>query len=528
MTSKALAQYAVFVSAVAIIIASCLLSSNCDGSEEDCFVVDGIYYLILSDNAVEAYDFDKLLQEAIIPSHVVHDGISYAVVSLNSLYRTQPFEYVYIPDTVTSIEGFIDELNRTNRIEISPLNPQYASRDDVIYSKNMTQLLLYPLTKTDSSFMIPEEVLSIHRYAFTSNKYLEEITIDGRIQLIENGAFQDCSNLKWINRTSVGNTLPEGLLTIGTSAFLGTGLEDICLPDTLRMIGQDAFGFSSIKSLHIGSGITFIGEAAFCSCLELESITSTSYYFHVEDDVLFKRDFETNQLILITYPAGKKDTSYRIPEEVIGIAPLAFHGIAYLEEVIFPHSMSTVPTHSFFYAQSLKRIVLSDSILSVDYSAFYECSLEEIVWGANITSIGSSAFEWNCLVDLVLPDTIHTIDDLAFARNFDLSHVFIPDGVRYMGNRVFADDTLIEDIEFGGSAPYMARNSLSISDDEFDLFVLHLTVQKGFVLPDRALDDHTALVLDIKGLLPYPYENLIVVLLCAIIVMFILRFVKDV
>jgi hypothetical protein len=526
MAPRTLTKYSVFASVAIIFIVSGILSDSGDGLDKDCFAVDGICYRILSDDTVMAYEYDDFLPEIILPSHVVHDGITYAVVDFYIIAHDR-FEHIYIPDTVTTLE-YRTDIRIVNWIEISPTHPKYTSQDGVIYSKDMSRLIVYPTTKMDSSFTIPEEVTSINKYAFMSNHYLEEVTIGDNIQVIGDCAFMSCNNLKWINRTSIGNTLPEGLLAIGALAFDSTGLEDIHLPDSLRMIGDNAFSYSHIKSLHIGSSVTFIGEYAFGSCSELESVTSDNYRFYVEDNVLFETDASSTQLKLIMYPAGKMDDSYKIPEGVAEIAPYAFEDSVYLEELIFPNSMSTVPTYSLFFAQSIKRIVLSDSILSVEDSACYACSLEEIVWGANVTAIGSSAFEWNYFVDLVIPDTIQSIGDQAFAYNYDLSYVYVPDGVRYMGSKVFLEDFSIENIEFGGSAPHMAGNCLNISDDEYIPFDLHLTVQKEFVLPDRVLNDATTLIIDVQGLLPYPYENLIAALLCALIVVLILRFVKDV
>jgi len=527
MVPKTLIQSVLIASAVATIIASGLSLDPSDGSE-DSFVIDGIGYRIVSDYGVEAYQFDEFLTEAIFPPTVVHNGEIYAVVSLYST-TVHNFEYIYIPDTVTKINNFYDELEFAQRIDISAFNPVFASQDNVVYSADMSQLLKYPNIKSDPTFIVPDFVSSIGERAFDYNLNIQEIWIGPKVQEIGDEAFLGCQNLKRINPTEIGNTLPEGLLTIGAMAFEDTGLEDINLPDSLRLIGNYAFFNSKIRSLSIGFNTTSIGDSAFSNCTNLESISCGSPQFYAENGVLFKNDFVTDSLVMLTYAAGKKELSYTIPEEVTDIKSHAFYGNNYLEELTFPSSMLLVPAYSIQYAEALKRVELSNSILSVEDYAFVGCrSLEEIVWGANVVYIGYAAFDSTHLCELVIPDSITSIDNSAFCRNYDLTHVYIPASVQYMGRGVFSEDVSIANIEFGGSAPRMSRDCLSIIEDGSDPFVLNLTVQKGFVLPDSALGDYTIANIYVEGLLPYPYENLLVALLCLAIVILILRFVKDV
>lgn len=532
MGPKTLAICAAFVSVVAIIVVQGLLTDSSNGEEEEgeSFVVNGIHYRTLTQDTVGAYDYDDLLEEIVFPPYVIYKGNTYVVDSIGwDGYHEKVFNYIYIPETVTSIVQFTCELEIAVLIEISPLNPQFMCQDNVVYSADMTQLILYPYTKTDTSFTIPEDVSSIGENAFADNYCLEEVWIGSNIQVIEYGAFLNCRNLKWINRTSIGNTLPEGLLAIEAMAFESTALDDIHLPDTLHYIGEFAFYDTEIESLSIGINTAYIGDNAFGSCTKLETISANNAYYCGENGVLFKNHPETSERTLIQYAAGKKDPVYRIPEEVTNIGPLAFTGVQYLEELVFPYSMTIVPPMAIQSATSLKKIVLTDSILSVEENSFYRCqNLEEIEWGSYITAIGSSAFSSTNLTKLVLPDSVQYIGNDSFSGIPELKSVYIPENVKYLGSYLFSQDFAIGDIEFAGPAPRMASMCLSISEEDEEPFMLHITVQKGFVLPDGAIDDNTILTMDVKGQLPYPYENLIVVVLCLVAVILILRFVKDV
>lgn len=56
-----------------------------------------------------------------------------------------------------------------------------------------------------------------------------------------------------------------------------------------------------------------------------------------------------------------------------------------------------------------------------------------------IVTIISNAFE-NCQISgVILPDSLYTIDDRAFSKNPNLTVIYLPDGVRYVGEYAFAD-----------------------------------------------------------------------------------------
>lgn len=57
--------------------------------------------------------------------------------------------------------------------------------------------------------------------------------------------------------------VPEGVTSIGSSAFVMTSVISVSLPSSLTSIGGSAFGFSSLRSIILPAGLTSIASSAF-------------------------------------------------------------------------------------------------------------------------------------------------------------------------------------------------------------------------------------------------------------------------
>ena len=80
-------------------------------------------------------------------------------------------------------------------------------------------------------------------------------------------AFERCSSL-----TSV--TIPNGVKSIGISAFFWSGLTSVTIPNSVTSIGGYAFAYcKSLSSVTIPNSVTSIEEATFADCSGLTSMT---------------------------------------------------------------------------------------------------------------------------------------------------------------------------------------------------------------------------------------------------------------
>ena len=154
-------------------------------------------------------------------------------------------------------------------ISVESNNPNYLSFDGVLFDKNQSVLMHYPISKT-GSYVIPSTVKTIAIGAF-DNCILNSVTIPSSVTTIGGSAFYNCSNLTAL---SIGNSVT----TIETYAFyFCSGLTSLSIPSSVKSIGSYAFYFcSGLVTLSIPASVTSIGSYAFCNCLGLNSIYTYS------------------------------------------------------------------------------------------------------------------------------------------------------------------------------------------------------------------------------------------------------------
>ncbi len=187
---------------------------------------------------------------------------------------------------------------------------------------------------------IPEGVTEIGAYAFAMNSSqssgFSSITLPSTLKSIGAVAFQ--------NRNTISNSLelPEGLNHIGDFAFDHCNKlsnTSVTIPSTVSVIGGDLAVVKGEGEKNTGYG-GHVFYDAFRSSTEFK-VGAGSAYFKAVDGVLLSSDGKR----IVSYPAGKADTSYIIPEGVTQIDEMAF-GHSKVKEITLPDSFvfsTTVP-----------------------------------------------------------------------------------------------------------------------------------------------------------------------------------------
>lgn len=140
-----------------------------------------------------------------------------------------------IPNSVSEIGyGAFDDCSALASIVVAEGNPNYSSEDGVLFNKNKTKLIKYPLGKTQKEYVIPNSVTNIGEGAFDSCEHLESISIPNNVTIIEEFAFHNCKY------TSI--EIPSSLVEIGEDAFDGFFERTIYVPygQKERFIKMDA------------------------------------------------------------------------------------------------------------------------------------------------------------------------------------------------------------------------------------------------------------------------------------------------
>ena len=120
---------------------------------------------------------------------------------------------IEIPSGVTSIKNrTFSGCSSLTSITVADDNSYYASVNGVLFNKDKTVLICYPIGKTETEYSIPSGVTSIGSDAFADCSNLTSIEIPSGVTIIGNYAFNGCSSLTSIE-------IPSGVTSIGVWAF---------------------------------------------------------------------------------------------------------------------------------------------------------------------------------------------------------------------------------------------------------------------------------------------------------------------
>ena len=196
-------------------------------------------------------------------------------------------------------------------------------------------------------------------------KSIKSLIINEGVSRIGRCSFFDCINL-----TSI--YFPNTVTAIGNCSFAGCGgLISISIPNSVTSIESQAFtGCGNLTSVSIPNSVTYL-EGPFSGCQNLLTINVALDHpeFSSEAGVLFNK----NKTTLIQYPAGKTESSYKVPNSVTTIGHVAFQGCRNLTSVSFPNGLTTIQSMAF-QNTSLSSLTIPNSVVLIIGGAF-ECYL---------------------------------------------------------------------------------------------------------------------------------------------------------
>lgn len=76
-------------------------------------------------------------------------------------------------------------------------------------------------------------------------------------------------------------------------------------------------------------------------------------------------------------------------------------------------------------------------VVEIGESAFFACFADSVIIPEGVNTLGKESFSCSNLKKIVLPDSLKTIDELAFSNCHELVELSIPEGVEKIGQSVF-------------------------------------------------------------------------------------------
>ena len=146
-----------------------------------------------------------------ITSVTIESGVT--TIGSNAFLGCTSLTSVTIPSSVMTIGDYaFSYCTSLTEFLVSSGNPNFSSGDGVLYDKDKTTLIAYPVGKTESSFEIPSSVTTIGGFAFGGCTSLASVAIPSSVTTIGEGAFSDCTSLASV-------AIGDGVTTIGDYAF---------------------------------------------------------------------------------------------------------------------------------------------------------------------------------------------------------------------------------------------------------------------------------------------------------------------
>ena len=173
-----------------------------------------------------------------LTSITIQNGVT--SIGTGAFWNCSGLTSITIPSSVTSIGvNVFYGCSGLTDITVDSSNPSFCSESGVLFNKDKTTLIYYPLGKNDSSYTILDGVTVIEQYAFYCNSKLTSVTIPSGVTSIGEMAFRECSGL-----TSV--IVPSSVTSIEYNAFWCCFNLIIYIPGGIT-IGIDAFYSTAAK-----------------------------------------------------------------------------------------------------------------------------------------------------------------------------------------------------------------------------------------------------------------------------------------
>ena len=313
----------------------------------------------------------------------------------------------------------------------------------VVYSKDYSQLLRCN-NRNISSYCVNENCKIIRRSAFFGTK-LNNITLPDGLTYIGCSVFVDCDNLSSI-------TLPISLSQIGDSVFCFSNIKTVyskspnfvikngCLID---VINRKLIAFlSDVECLELPPSITHIGDGAFCNCKNLTSITISNGLTHIGDSAFFY---------------CQKLSTINLPSSLKHIGERAFLGCNNLTSIAFPNGLTHIGVEAFSRCTRLKSITLPNGLTQISEHTFNECEmLTNVILPEGLTHINNHAFS-SCknLTSISFPESLTHIVVAAFFDCCNLSNINLPDGLTHIDDKAFYECMSISTIALPKGLTYI-------------------------------------------------------------------------
>lgn len=339
--------------------------------------VEGGYLYYKLENDQEKYyylvDCDTTVTSAILPDSI--EGIP-----VHGFWPTEKvfegcnrLKSLHFPDGWDMFDKYqLGECTALETITFDESNSNYCTVDGVVFNKDKTELIFYPLGKKDEEYTVPKGTKHISTYVFSGKdpKYYPAVKVLNLPESLEPYKNKDTGELTYPNfdfysvesfnmdsgnpymcsvdgvlfskdktvlvcypagRKDSSYTIPNGVITVEGAFSYCKYLVELDIPEGVKTV--DLFtGANNLKSMTLSASVEVFNGPIEANSLESINISKDNRAYESVDGVVYSKDGKC----LIYYPPGKKDTSYHIPEATHTVTLDAFPSTQFLQDLYFP------------------------------------------------------------------------------------------------------------------------------------------------------------------------------------------------
>ena len=399
------------------------------------------------------------------------------VTSLNHLAIPPWVTRLILPDHITSLNaGSFGQASNLTEIVVSPGNPSYSSANGVLFNKSRQQLIYVPRAIA-GSYSVPQGVTTIGTHAFLDSR-LTSVNLPSTLTTIDGYAFQNAQ----LNTIA----LPASLASLGSYAFAScTNLTSVVFAGNLPTTDSTVFQLAPNAVIYTAKGLdgwttTFYGKVIVAyetnnfSAYINSGATITAVANLFSPTFTFPSRIGGLELNSIGSKAftGSGLRSFHITTNIVHFAPGPFSACGLLTNI------TVDPTHFSFSSTNGVLFNKSQTVL-IQYTPGLRNSYAV---PNGVTSIAPGAFSFCAITNVTFPPSLSLIGSNAFEGSIFLSGNLVLTPVTSVGNQAFAGCRELISLEFGSNLVDLGTNA----------FQNCFNLASAYFAGDRPLDHGTA------------------------------------
>ena len=306
---------------------------------------------------------NQTIEEVVLPESLVN-------ISGDTFYNSANLKKVNIPKNVKFMGN--NPFAGCPNIVVTNESPYFNLVDGVLYNKDFTRLIYYPISKNDDRYEIKEGCRILGKHSFYLCDNLKEVVIPSSIIKLENNPFSGCTKINLINRSEFYHIDDSVIYDKDYSSVIGclNSIDTDCLvlKDVKRICRNSFWNCKGIRKIILPKTLESIGYNPFVSCSNIEFESNSKNYI-VYNNALYTADKSK----LVCYPAKYAIDDIHLPDEVITLERGAFSGCDKMTNICL-HNVSIISKTCFTNCNSLEKVYCSDLITYIGEWAFAHCA----------------------------------------------------------------------------------------------------------------------------------------------------------